>query len=62
MNTKPALPLRMPESQKLSLAMAFVPDQLWEQPYENDVALYRGTLFPSLDLPFLGDGVMYNGK
>lgn len=39
----------------LSLAMAFVPYQMWETPYSNDVALQRGTIFPSLDKPFLGE-------
>lgn len=39
----------------LSLAMAFVPRQSWETPYEFDVALKRGTIFPSLDKPFLGE-------
>ena len=39
----------------LSLAMAFVPRQSWETPYDFDVALRRGTIFPSLDKPFLGE-------
>lgn len=39
----------------LSLAMAFVPYQAWENPYANDVGLSRGTIFPSLDKPFLGE-------
>lgn len=39
----------------LSLAMGFVPVQSWEEPYENDLALARGTIFPSLDKPFLGE-------
>ncbi len=39
----------------LSLAMAFVPRQSWETPYDFDVALKRGTIFPSLDKPFLGE-------
>lgn len=39
----------------LSLAMAFVPNQTWETPYNYDVALKRGTVFPSLDKPFLGE-------
>lgn len=39
----------------LSLAMAFVPRQAWETPYQFDVALKRGTIFPSLDKPFLGE-------
>ncbi len=39
----------------LSLAMGFVPRQAWETPYAFDVALRRGTIFPSLDKPFLGE-------
>ena len=39
----------------LSLAMGFVPYQAWETPYANDVAISRGTIFPSLDKPFLGE-------
>ncbi|QNU68872.1 spore coat associated protein CotJA [Ruminiclostridium herbifermentans] len=36
------------------LAMAYVLNQEWETPYEANEALKRGTLFPSLDKPFLG--------
>lgn len=39
----------------LSLAMGYVPFQAWETPYEVDVALQRGTIFPSLDKPFIGE-------
>lgn len=39
----------------LSLAMGFVPYQAWEKPYADDVGLSRGTIFPSLDKPFLGE-------
>lgn len=39
----------------LSLAMAFVPRQSWEEPYAPDVALSRGTIFPGLDKPLLGE-------
>jgi hypothetical protein len=38
----------------LALAMAYVPWQNWEKPYELDVALARGTIFPSLDKPLTG--------
>ena len=37
----------------LSLAMAFVPYQGFETPYEPSLAFSRGTIFPSLDKPFL---------
>ncbi len=36
------------------LAMAYVKIQKWEDLYEPDVALNRGTLFAQLDKPFLG--------
>lgn len=38
------------------IAMCYVPWQAWERTYEPAVALKRGTIFPSLDLPFLGGG------
>jgi hypothetical protein len=41
---------------KMALAMAYVPDQMWETPYEVTEGLRRGTLFPSLDKPFMGGG------
>ncbi len=38
----------------LPLAMAYVPMQRWEETYEPGEALMNGTVFPSLNLPFLG--------
>lgn len=38
------------------LAMAYVPWQRWCETYEPATALHRGTIFPELDLPFLGGG------
>jgi len=40
----------------LPLAMAYVPWQCWGKTYEPADALCRGTIFPELDLPFLGGG------
>lgn len=40
---------------ELSLAMAYVPYQQWEKPYEPEVGLSRGTIFPCLDKPFIGE-------
>ena len=34
--------------------MAYVPVQFWEKPYDATAALARGTIFPSLDKPFIG--------
>lgn len=36
------------------IAMAYVPMQQWEETYDPAQALQAGTIFPSLDLPFLG--------
>ena len=36
-----------------ALAMTYSPWQQWEAVYEPEVALCRGTIFPSLDKPFL---------
>ncbi len=36
------------------LAMAYVPVQQWQDLYEPEDALYRGTIFRQLDLPFEG--------
>lgn len=39
---------------KISLAMSYVPDQPFENLYDETTALSRGTLFRSLDFPFYG--------
>lgn len=44
------------ESCGMTLAMAYVPAQQWETPYDVMDGLDRGTLFPGLDKPFLGGG------
>lgn len=36
------------------LAMARVPIQPWTAVYDGSTALSRGTLFPALDLPYIG--------
>ncbi len=38
----------------MPLAMVYCPAQAFEGLYDEDVALSRGTLFSSLDLPFEG--------
>ena len=43
----------MPQ-QRMALAMAYVPWQKWQQPYDFEKGLMVGTIFPDLDLPFLG--------
>jgi hypothetical protein len=47
---------------KLAYAMAYVPFQPWESPYEDDVALSRGTAFPCLDKPFIGEEAVKNAR
>lgn len=38
------------------LAMAYVPMQPWEEPFDPAKGLGSGTIFPSLFLPFKGGG------
>ncbi len=40
----------------LPLAMAYVPWQTWEKPFEMVEGLNNGTIFPGLYKPFLGEG------
>ena len=47
---------------EMALAMAYVPFQQWETPYEDDVALSRGTAFPCLDKPFIGEEAVKNAR
>lgn len=42
--------------QSVYLAIATVPMQSWEQPYDPQTALKNGTIFPSLNLPFYATG------
>lgn len=44
------------------LAMAYVPWQSWEETYPENTALEKGTIFPSLDLPFCGREVKHYGR
>lgn len=43
-----------PPQQKMMPAMAYVPWQRWQSPYEYEEGLKAGTIFPDLNLPFLG--------
>lgn len=38
----------------MSLAIAYVPWQYWNETYHLDKAMQAGTIFPELDKPFLG--------
>ena len=44
-----------PFTQPMVLAMCYVPGQLWNDVYDPDVGLCRGTIFPALDKPFIGE-------
>lgn len=44
------IPIRL-----LAPAMAFVPEQPFGTPYEPALAFSRGTIFPALDLPLIGE-------
>ena len=41
---------------KQPIGICYVPMQEWEKIYDEDTAFSVGTLFPSLNLPFLGGG------
>lgn len=56
-NPKPEPPQPEPEpqpQQRMVVGMAYVPWQKWQQPYDYEKGLEVGTIFPDLDLPFLG--------
>ncbi len=55
-------PAFMPDPADVSLAMAYVPFQQWQDIYDETTALHRGTLFKQLDLPFLGEEAIPGGK
>ena len=38
------------------LAMCYVPFQKYDETYPENIALEKGTVFPELYFPFLGDG------
>ncbi|MDO4295815.1 MAG: spore coat associated protein CotJA [bacterium] len=43
----------MEQSENFTVGMAFVPMQNWERTYDLATGRKRGTIFPSLDLPFM---------
>jgi hypothetical protein len=48
--------------QEMPPAMAYVPYQQWQKPYDPEAALDRGTIFPCLDKPFIGEEAVKNGR
>ncbi len=49
----PSVKTKFPE--EMPYAMAYVPFQQWQKPYDCEAALERGTIFPCLDKPFIGE-------
>lgn len=43
-----------PDINDMPIGMAYVPRQKWQDIYEKDKAIMRGTLFAELDKPFKG--------
>ena len=52
----PAVPPRCDIEGKMSLAMAYVPWQTWQDIYEAEKGFHYGTIFQELNMPFLGKG------
>lgn len=48
---KPFRPLE--QSENFTVGMGYIPMQHWEQTYDMENGMRRGTVFPSLDLPFM---------
>lgn len=46
--------------QPISLAMAYVSRQEWEDLYETSLGFERGTIFAQLDKPFIGEEAVGN--
>lgn len=43
-------------NQPISFAMCYVPYQTWDKTYDLNLAYFnRGTIFPCLDKPFIGE-------
>ena len=49
-----------PFPDKTPIGMAYIPFQQWETPYSDTKAFSKGTIFPSLDKPFIGKGAVNN--
>lgn len=43
----------MSDRERFPVGMGYVPMQSWETPYPMEQAFVRGTIFPSLDYPFM---------
>ena len=49
-------------AQPISFGMAYIPYQSWCKLYEPAVGFERGTIFPELDKPFLGEEAVPNER
>lgn len=52
----PASPMMCDTRNEKSLAMAYVPWQVWRDIYEVEKGFRCGTIFQELNMPFLGKG------
>ncbi|MBQ8804675.1 MAG: spore coat associated protein CotJA [Tyzzerella sp.] len=50
--------VRRDTSDDMSLAMAYVPWQVWRNLYDAEKGFHCGTIFQELNMPFLGKGGM----
>ena len=50
----PPVPDKDPHGEPIVLAMSYVPTQKWQELYEPEEGLPRGSVFRQLDLPFEG--------
>lgn len=49
-------------SEDMPIAMAYVPVQFWEKTYDPLTGLSRGTIFPALDKPFIGEEAVNDAR
>lgn len=50
--------MRRDYGNNMSLAMAYVPWQMWRDIYDAEKGFHRGTIFQELDMPYTGKGGM----
>lgn len=62
MSPQTSMPMQAPVSSpgqcsasmsRFPVGMGYVPRQSWETPYPMEQGIHRGTIFPSLDYPFM---------
>ena len=55
-SNRPQVPCMPNACPNMVLAMAYILDQMWADIYEPELGLARGTIYPGLDKPFIGEG------